>query len=294
MAADSPNPSERDPYQAFSRLFADRGIRPASGAPAAGGATVVDDGKRLRFVRKAVLDNVLHETNALKRYLDSTGRQQLDAHLSAVAGLEKELFPTTPVGDEPPAPVAGCGAPVQNPKGLDIDDEEKKPDLARLQLDNVVAAFACDLTRVMTLQVGISNGYHRYGFLGVSQHHHHLAHSTGNATVDADLLKINRFYAEQLAYLLKRLKAIPEGAGSMLDNSLILFGHEHSLGSHSTKGLRFILVGQAGGALKTGRNLVYSGDSHQNLFVSVANLMGVDMKSFGAAATCTGPLSRLA
>jgi len=99
------------------------------------------------------------------------------------------------------------------------------------------------------------------------------------------------WYTDQFAGLLDRLEAIPEGEGTLLDNCLVLWCNELSRGNtHSHDDMPFILAGGAGGALRTGRHLVYDREPHNNLLLAVAQLMGVEANSFGHPEFCTRPL----
>src|SRR5205814_4464855 len=96
------------------------------------------------------------------------------------------------------------------------------------------------------------------------------------------------------AYLLGNLSAIPEGNGTMLDNTVILWCNELGKGnSHSRDNMHWLLAGGCGGYFKTGRYLQYAGESHSNLLVSLANAMDVNISTFGDPGYCTGPMSKL-
>jgi hypothetical protein len=131
----------------------------------------------------------------------------------------------------------------------------------------------------------------------INEGHHDLSHrSDEDADAVAKLTRINTWYASQLAGLIDRLKAIPEGDGTVFDNTLILWANELAKGNtHSRVGAGYVLAGRAAGALRTGRFLDYTGQSipHNNLLVSLLNLMDVPDKSFGKTDWCTGPLAGL-
>jgi len=103
------------------------------------------------------------------------------------------------------------------------------------------------------------------------------------------------WYSEQLAYLLERLAAVPEGDGTMLDNTVVFAVNEISRGNtHSHVDMPFILAGGAGGRLQTGRYLKYNDVSHTELLVSILNLVGAPVDTFGDPRFCRGPLPGLA
>ena len=107
------------------------------------------------------------------------------------------------------------------------------------------------------------------------------------------LTQINAWYAEQFATLIAGLQSYPEGEGTLFVNSLLLWSNELGKGnSHSRMRAPYVLAGSAGGALETGRYLRYDGDPpHNELLVSVLNVLGVPYQSFGLADWCKGPLS---
>src|SRR5262249_40450408 len=110
------------------------------------------------------------------------------------------------------------------------------------------------------------------------------------------LIQINTWYSQQFAYLLAKMKTIPEGSGTMLDNTVVLWCNELAKGNvHSHQPLPFVLAGKRGGALRPGPFLTYpSATPHNNLLVSLMNAMDVQGSTFGNPAYCTGPLGNLA
>jgi hypothetical protein len=131
----------------------------------------------------------------------------------------------------------------------------------------------------------------------VNEEHHELSHAADNDVAASDkLIKINAWHAEQIKYLLDKLSAAKEGdGGSLLDNSIVLWGNELGAGnSHTYKDIPWLLAGGAGGKLRLGRFLQYKDQPHNNLLLSICHAMGLDdVKSFGIPALCTGPLAGL-
>jgi hypothetical protein len=131
----------------------------------------------------------------------------------------------------------------------------------------------------------------------VNEEHHELSHAGDNDTATTEkLVKINVWHSEQLKYMLDALSAAKEPDGSsMLDSSLILWGNELGAGNtHTYKNIPWVIAGSAGGALRTGRQINYKDQPHNNLLVSVCNAMGFDdVKTFGIPGVCTGPLMGL-
>ena len=157
------------------------------------------------------------------------------------------------------------------------------------------APSRCDLTRIASVQMAVAENDHTiYDWIGVDQEIHHLiTHSTTPASLDA-LTTIYAWYAEQLASLMDRLAAVPEGDGTLLDHTLIVWGTELGRGwDHRFDQVPFVLAGGAGGAWPTGRFLTAPGTKHNRLLVSVARAMGVPLDQFGGTDDGVGGLAGL-
>ena len=277
-AANSPLPLDNDPRSVFARVFADLGVDAAALA-------------RLRAERKSVLDAVADSYTALSARLGPDDKQKVDGHLSTIRDLELRL--TTPG-----ATVGGSCAKPPEPAMLDVMANDNFPTVGKLQMDLLVMALACDLTRVATIQWENSVGDVRFTWLpgqNITRGHHDMSHDGDDVTQTIEwLTQINLWYAQQLAYFLGELAKIPEGAGTMLDNTLVFCCNELARGNvHSHNPMPYLLAGGAGGGLKTGRFLTYNGDPHNNLLVSLMNVMGVQATTFGDPNFCTGPLAQL-
>jgi len=191
-------------------------------------------------------------------------------------------------------PVTGCFAPQQPPE-LDQDSETTMQQIAALQTDLLSVAFGCDLVRVASLQFSDGINTIRFPWVGSMMEGHALSHSgDGDPAARQQLILRHRWYVEQIARLLDRLAATPEGDGSVLDNTLIVWGSEIGTGnSHSHENIPFLLAGGAGGAVKPGRYLDFGGRSHIDLLVSVLNAMGIESETFGHPDFVRGPLPGL-
>jgi len=267
-------PPESSPAKVFERLFSD--------APAAAnGAASTDTGAvdQLNQDRKSVLDAVMLNYEQLNPKLGLEDRAKLDSHLQTIRELEQRIF-LEPAGGGG----ASCATP-EAPAGGDYGTT------GRQQMDLLAMALACDLTRISTFQWSNSFGDAR-PIEDITTGHHTLSHDSGERV---KLARIDTWYAEQFAYLLDKLKSFPEGDGTLLDNTLILWSNENSKGwEHNHDDMPFILAGRAGGALQTGRFLKYDGkEPHQNLLVSLLNLMDVPATTFGRPESCTGELPLL-
>lgn len=271
--ANAPLPPDNNPHSVFARVFADLGVDSAALA-------------RLRAERKSVLDAVSDSYSSLSAKLGSDDKQKIDAHFTTIRDLEARLtVPGGAVGDS-------CSKP-SDPGQLDYMANDNFPAVGKLQMDLMVMALACDLTRVGTIQWENSVGNVQFSWLGLTRGHHDMSHDGDSVTQTIeDLTNINVWYAQQLAYLLGKLKAIPEGTGTMLDNTLVFCVNELARGNvHSHNLMPYVLAGGTGGTLQMGRFLTFNGQPHNNLLVSLMNLYGVQGNTFGDPSFCTGPLA---
>jgi hypothetical protein len=295
--AATPVPPSTDPLNTLKRVF--QGV----------GSNTDANAKELAFTT-AILDGVQEDFKRLIPLLGSEDRQKLEAHLALVqeaeAGINKTVSSTcvAPTGVNPSAgyyddPVAGGVSRGDADGGsMAITTGAKVPEKGKVMTDLLVAALACDLTRVGTMQWSDSEAKFMLGFLkdssgqSLKDHHHGYQHDRGFQPQALEL--IYRFYAENLAYLLQKLDSVQEGNGTLLDNTLVLAVSEiQAPADHGQKNMPFILAGKAGGKLMTKRWLKFQGQPHNNLLVSILNLFGIEDTRFGHQNYCTGPLSGL-
>jgi hypothetical protein len=197
-----------------------------------------------------------------------------------------------------------CQIPIVGDK-IDLNSPSSYPAIGKLQMDLLVMALRCDLTRVATLQWSASTNNKPYPYLmydagdgpkPIAGDEHVMGHQPDTDLHAWGALRvIRRWYMEQFAHLLGALEATPEGDGTMLDNTVVLLGSELARGNtHSHTDAPFLLAGSAGCYFKTNQHLTFDGrNPHNNLLVSLANSMGVDTNTFGMPEYCTGALSGL-
>jgi hypothetical protein len=268
-----PIPPQNDPRAVFDQLFSD-----------------VDTGDgtmdRIRKQRRSVLDTVREQFDMIKKRVGSSDRKKLEAHLAKIRDLERRLQSSKFDGE-------GCVVP-ERPADRDPDSESTMPEIMQAQVDLGIMAMACDLTRVVSLQVSNSVNHIRYPWLNSMGDGHALSHA-GPSNDDARTQWIARdqWHAEQFAYMLKELDRIPEGDGTMLDNTALLWVMEIAQGNtHSLNTMPFVLAGNVDGQLDTGRYVEYSGTkSHNDLLAALGKLYGLDSDTFGDERFCSGPLS---
>lgn len=258
----SPMAKEIDPRLVFDRLF-------AGGTP---GETAEQIARRNKY-KKSILDFVSEDARALQAKLGAADKQKLDQYLTGVRTLEQRIAANAPdavacvVSDAPD--VAGS-----------------RQELAQQMADLIVLAFQCDLTRVATFM--LANGFTNvaYQFLGVGEGHHELSHHREQSSFINHLKQIDRWEVEQFAYLLGKMKAVQEGDGTLLDNSLVLFSSELSDGNkHHHINLPVVLAGRGGGEIRPGRHIAFRGAGGEfpiaDLYLTMLANVGVHLETFG-------------
>jgi hypothetical protein len=264
---------QNDPRQTFARLF---DVNPAPN----------DVGEPLRRRRASVLDAVREQFALLKSRVSTADRVQLDTHLDRVRQLELRLTAL-------PLPVQ-CQTAMQPPEVL-WATEKAMPEVAKLQLDLMVLAMACDLTRVATVMFSDAKNHIALPFINVFGDVHNISHMSNQDVGREDLAKRDRWQAEQLAYLLGKLKESKiEGGGNLLENTLVFWGSEVAEGNlHSHNDMPFLVAG-GGAKWKMGRVLKFDvARPHNDLLLSILQGLGGTHASFGDPAFVTGPLTGL-
>jgi Protein of unknown function (DUF1552) len=238
----TPLPKITDALQAFQQLFA--GYDP--------GASAADAAKR-RAYDTSVLDYVTGEINSLSVKLGKTDAAKLDQYLTGVRALELQLTS---------AATSSASCQMGTPPAANVTDY---PTHMKLMLDLIVLAFQCDVTRVVSFMQGNAISNQTYPFLmangaPIVQGHHNISHHGGNPVNIAQLIAINTWTFQQVAYLMTQLKAIPDGplGSNLLTNSTIFVSSDISDGAaHNHQDMPVVLGGHGGGALKPGQHVRY-------------------------------------
>ncbi|MBC7805521.1 MAG: DUF1552 domain-containing protein [Akkermansiaceae bacterium] len=239
---------------------------------------------------KSVLDDLKQDLDAVRSRVGVQDRQILEEHATYVREMEQELSASTKPDNSHPVPVLEAGV---------HRDNDKMPELSRMQIDLMVNSFAADFARVATFQYTNSVGQPRFRWLGIEEGQHDLSHEPdSNKEAQEKLTKVTKWYAEQVAYLTKRLAETPEpggGAGeTLLDNTTILWTNELGQGnSHTLENIPFVVVG-GGLGWQMGRSLQYGKVPHNRLLMSIAHGFGHNVTRFGNPDFCNdGPLPKL-
>jgi hypothetical protein len=231
---------------------------------------------------KSILDDLQDDLRKVGSVVSSEDRRLLEEHATFVREMEHEL-------EAPSSRDVGHAVPEIEP-GVK-HESANMPKISKMQIDLLVNSFAADFARVATLQITNSVGDARMRWLGVTEGHHELSHNPdSDLKSQQKLIKINKWYCEQMAYLAKRLAETPEpgGGGSLLDNTLIVWTNELGKGnSHTLNDIPFVLVGN-GLDFKMGRSVKYKKVPHNRLLLAFANGMGHHIEKFGNPNLCGG------
>ncbi|MEZ0310889.1 MAG: DUF1552 domain-containing protein, partial [Myxococcota bacterium] len=276
-AAGNPLPPISNPQDAFTRV--------TSRFPDDTPTSTPDPAKAKRG---AILADIESDFARLLPSLSRDDRRLLDSHWESVKSLRASLAD---------APVEGL---VCTEPGMSAPSRATFEEYSKLQIRVMVAALACGVTRVGSIMYSTGQGAQTFNWLdaSINEQHHDLSHTNvnnpDNAAKTQKLTLINAWYATQVATLLDELAAVPEGEGTMLDYTAVLWVNELSDGwAHKFNNIPYVLAGGSKAGIETGR-FVNCGDApHNNLLLAIAHKMGVTEPSFGEAQFCTGPLAAL-
>ncbi|KAA5544635.1 DUF1552 domain-containing protein [Roseiconus nitratireducens] len=262
-----PMPKETVPRLAFERMF--------------GGENAAARRETNR-TRQSILDVVRGDAQRLMKQLGKNDRRKMDEYFTGVREIESRI------------------------ERIEQEDATAMPDLdvpygrveafrehARLMFDLMVVGFQTDTTRVATLMLDNAGGNRRYTEIGIKDSHHGMSHHRDKPELVGNLQKIDRYLVEQFSYFLQKLDATEDAGGSLLDQSMVLYGSGISDGNrHRHEDLPIVLAGSASGQIETGR-FIDAGDEcpMANLFLSMLDLMGTPAESIGDS---SGRLDKLA
>lgn len=264
----TPMPPEVNPRAVFERLFGDASETPEARA------------KRLGY-NKSILDFVLEDTQRLKGDLGKTDRRKLDEYLDAVREIEHRIELAEHDSQQ-------FTPTIEKPAGVPVEFA----DHVRIMFDLMVLAFQADLTRISTFMICREGSTRTYREIGVSDAHHPLTHHRGNPEWIEKVTKINSFHLEQFAYFVGKLKATPDGDGTLLDRMMVVYGSGLADGNqHTHNDLPVAIAGGGNGALRPGRHVRYPKETPMtNLYVAMLDHMGITPEHIGDS---TGELQHL-
>jgi len=253
----TPNPTESHPRVVFERLFGDGGSAAARQA-------------RLR-TEGSILDSVRAEASRVTGTLGAGDTAKLGEYLDSIREVEQRIqhSEAQPVDIELPE------RPLDIPAAFDVH--------TRLMLDLQVLAFRADITRVFSMIMSRELSSRTFASIGVPEQHHAVSHHRNDPQLIAKKAKIDILQAQMMAYFLEKLQAAPDGDGTLLDHSLILYGGGMGDGNlHRHADLPCLMAGTLGGAFKTGRYLNYTLDTPMtNLLLTILDAAGVPLEKLG-------------
>jgi len=256
----TPMPPETNPRLAFERLFGD--------------ADNADPAARAQRARErtSILDVVAARSRELMGQLGPADRRKLDEYQYAVREIERQI-------QRAETDTRQVAPPIERPSGI----PETFAEYLKLMYELQVIAFQADLTRVATLMVGREGSLQSYPEIGVPDPHHPLTHHQNNPEWVEKVTRINVHHMELFAHFVSRLKATPDGDGTLLDHSMVVYGSAIADGNkHTHEALPVLLAGRGGGGIKSGRHVAYAKQTPlTNLYLTLLDRMGVRPETIG-------------
>jgi hypothetical protein len=266
----TPNPVEINPRAVFERLFGD------------GDST--DTASRLKRMHedRSILDFVREDVARLQPGLGARDKSKLDQYLEGIRDIERRIQKAEEQSATLKLPV------LERPTSIPDEFE----DHAKLMSDLMVIAFQTDMTRVVTFMMAREGSNRSYRSIGVSDGHHSVTHHQNDPDKIEKTMKIDELHTKTFAYLVDKLKSTPDGDGTLLDHSMILYGSSISDGNaHTHHDLPLVLVGGAAGQIKGGRHIRYAPETPMNnLLLTMLDRAGVPAETLGDA---TGKIDQL-
>jgi hypothetical protein len=250
----TPLPPEVNPRLVFERLFGALDENPAD--------------RQLRLRNEiSILDYVSEDTRRLTNQLGPSDHRKIDEYLTSVREIERRI--QLAEKDDRQTPPS-----FEKPTGVPADFG----DYAKLMFDLMLLAFQTGTTRVATFMIGREGSLRAYREIGISEAHHPVTHHSGNPELIEKVVRINTYHMQQFAYFLGKLKSTPDGDGTLLDHSQIVYGSGLSDGNrHAHNNLPILLAGKSGG-----RHVTYPAETPMNnLHLALLDRMGVQIDSLG-------------
>jgi hypothetical protein len=261
-SATTPVAKEVNPRAVFERLF----------GTGLGSGDAGDLARREKF-RQSILDFVLEDAASLSARLGTRDRRKIDEYLSAIREIERRIAQVELATQSVPGGAKPTGVPRDYGEHI------------RLLGDMMVLAFQTDQTRICTFMFANDGSNRSFSQIGVPEGHHDISHHGKDTTKIQKKQRIDSFYVEQLAYILRRMQEVDDVTGTLLDNSLLVYGAGISDGDrHNHDELPVLVAGKGGGTVKTGSHTRYSAFTPlNNLYVSMLDRMGIPGETLGDA-----------
>jgi Protein of unknown function (DUF1552) len=259
--ATTPLPVEIHPRAVFERLF--------------GEGESTDSKARLAQLQKqrSILDYVNGNLKRLSASLGKNDQRKLTEYTEAIRDIERRIQKAEQQNATMKMPV------IERPTSV----PEEFEDHLKMMMDLEVLAFQTDMTRVVSLMIAREGSNRPYRSIGIADGHHNMTHHQNDPDKIAKTIKINELHVKMFAYLLERMKATPDADGTLLDNSMIMYGSSISDGNlHTHHDLPIVVAGGAAGQIKGNRHLIYPKETPlNNLLLTMLDKAGVPLDSFG-------------
>ena len=253
-----PLPMQNNPRLVFEKLFGDG----SSGA----------ERRARRQESRSLLDSVMGQVSTLQKDLPPGDRRRLTQYLEDVREVERRIQRAeSRLSDDLALPDVPSGVPATFQEHL------------KLLMDLQVIAFQAEITRVSTLMFARELSGATYPETTIRDPFHNLSHHSNDRGNMDRFAQLNTYHMTKFAYFVEKLKGIPDGDGTLLDHSLVLYGSSLSDGNqHNFSPLPIVLAGGASGQVKGGRHLQFAKDTHMaNLLLAMMNKLGVESEKFG-------------
>jgi uncharacterized protein DUF1552 len=258
--ATTPVPPEANPRAAFERLFGGFDTDPDP--------TVRE---RMNDNRKSILDSITRQTQQLVASLGSSDRRKIDEYLTALRDIEKRIARVETDNRE-------LTTDMVKPSGIPAGFVEH----AKLMNDLLAVALQADLTRVATLIYAKEGSSRAYPELGFADAHHPLTHHRGRQELIEKVKQIECHHMDQFASFVRTLKSMPEGDGTLLDHSMVVYGSAMSdPNRHVHEDVPCVMLGRGDGSIKPGRHIVYPETPQTNLWLTLLDRMGIPADQLG-------------
>ena len=259
-APTTPLPMEHDPRVVFERMFGDSG-------------STDGNARRARMQADAsILDSVIQKIGRLEKEFGAGDRAKLSEYFEAIRDVERRIQKSEQQhATELPT--------MEHPAGVPA----KFDDYAKLMYDLIALAYQGDMTRIFTFMIGREQSGRTFPEFGIPDAHHAISHHQNDPVRLGKLAKVNAYHITLFTRLLEKLKATPDGDGSILDNSIMIYGSGMSNGNaHDPKNLPIIVLGGGSGQIKGGRHIQYPKDTPlANLHLTVLDMLGVHIDHIG-------------
>jgi len=255
----TPMAKEINPRLAFERLFGD-------------GKESSESQKKRDFYKASILDLVKQDALQLKKQLGVTDQRKMDEYFQSVRELELRVLRAQTSSN-------AARPELKLPSSVPSDFQQHM----HLMYDIMVLAFQTDVTRISTLMLGNAGSNRSYKMVGVNEGHHQLSHHRNDDALMEKIRKIDEYLCKGFAYFLRKLRAVSEGDGNLLDHSMIVYGSGISdANRHSHHDLPIVVAGKANGTIDTGRHIDLGKEVPlNNLFLSMLDRMDAGVTSIG-------------